>query len=62
MWADLPSVRAVMTIPSVVRLLLIFLASSSVCPFAPVFETFSLPARSTKKSFPVLLEKSLVLF
>lgn len=42
-----------MTIPSALRLLLIFLASSSVWPVAPVLPIFSLPARSTRKSEPV---------
>ena len=48
-----PSVSALMTIPNALRLLLIFLASSSVCPVAPVLPIFSLPARSTRKSEPV---------
>ena len=39
-----PSVRALMTIPSADRDLLIFLASSRVWPVAPVFSTFSDPA------------------
>ena len=49
----LPSVKALMTIPSADKLLLIFLASSSVCPLAPVFPTFSEPARSTRYRLPV---------
>jgi hypothetical protein len=36
-----PSVKALMTIPSADRLLLIFFASSSVCPVAPVFPTYT---------------------
>lgn len=35
----LPSVNALMTIPNAERDLLIFLASSKVCPDAPVFPT-----------------------
>ena len=42
-----------MTRPSALKLLLIFLASSSVCPVAPVLPIFSDPARSTRKSEPV---------
>ncbi len=34
--------------------------SSSVCPVAPVFPTFSEPARSTRFSLPVLVDSSLV--
>ena len=49
----LPSVNALMTIPSADKLLLIFLASSSVWPLAPVFPTFSDPARSTRYRLPV---------
>jgi hypothetical protein len=40
----LPSESALMTWPSADRDWLIFFASSSVCPFAPVLPTFSLPA------------------
>lgn len=36
-----PSVRLLMTIPNADKLLLIFLASSNVCPLAPVFPTYS---------------------
>lgn len=42
-----------MTIPKAERDLLIFFASSRVCPEAPVFPTFSEPARSTKYRLPV---------
>ena len=49
-----PSVSALMTIPRAERDLLIFLASSKVVPDAPVFPTFSEPARSTRYKFPVL--------
>ena len=52
------SVRATMTLPSVVKLLLIFLASSKTCPYAPVFDIFSEPAKSTRNSLPVLHEPS----
>ncbi|RUS14663.1 hypothetical protein BC938DRAFT_477279 [Jimgerdemannia flammicorona] len=49
-----PSVKALMTMPSAVNDLLIFLASSSVCPDAPVLPTFSEPAKSTRWSLPCL--------
>mmetsp|Transcript_301 Transcript_301/g.307 ORF Transcript_301/g.307 Transcript_301/m.307 type:complete len:279 (+) Transcript_301:796-1632(+) len=55
---DFPSVSDVMTNPSIVRDLLIFFASSSLLPAAPVFPTFSLPAKSTRYSFPTFVEKS----
>lgn len=42
-----------MTIPKAESDLLIFLASSKVCPEAPVFPTFSEPARSTRYKLPV---------
>ena len=61
-WVLFPSVRAVITCPKVVRLLLIVLASSRVYPVAPVFATFSLPARSTRYNLPYLELKSVVLF
>ena len=48
-----PSVNALITIPRADNDLLIFLASSRVCPEAPVFPTFSEPARSTRYRFPV---------
>jgi hypothetical protein len=47
------SVSALMTMPSAESDLLIFLASSSVWPDAPVLPTFSEPARSTRYRFPV---------
>ena len=50
------SVSALMTFPNAERDLLIFLASSRVCPVAPVLPTFSLPARSTRKSCPLRTE------
>ena len=43
-----PSVRLMMTRPRAERDLLMFLASSSTVPSAPVFDTFSEPARSTR--------------
>lgn len=52
------SVSALMTFPSVVRLRFIFLASLRICPSAPVFDIFSEPAKSTKKSFPVFALRS----
>ena len=42
--------------PRVVSELLIFLASSSRSPFAPVLETFSEPARSTRNKTPVVFD------
>lgn len=44
------------------KLVLIFLASSKTFPVAPVYEIFSHPARSIKKSLPVLADKSIKLF
>lgn len=58
---DLPSVKHLITIPSVVRDLFIVLASSNVYPFAPVFDTFSEPAKSTRNNLPVFVEKSVLL-
>lgn len=58
MWEALLSVKATITLPKVVKLLFIFLASSKVYPWAPVFIIFSDPAKSTKKSFPILQEPS----
>ena len=57
-WEDFLSVSANMTFPKADKDLLMFFASSSLFPSAPVFPTFSLPARSTKYNFPVLLLKS----
>jgi hypothetical protein len=42
-----------MTIPKADNDLLIFFASSRVCPVAPVLPTFSEPAKSTKYKLPV---------
>lgn len=55
MWVDLPSVKLLITIPSALSDLLIFLASSSVYPVAPVLPTFSLPARSVRYNRPLLI-------
>ena len=49
MWGR-PEVRALMTLPSALRDLLIIFASSMRVPDAAVFFTFSEPARSTKNS------------
>mmetsp|Transcript_29973 Transcript_29973/g.88969 ORF Transcript_29973/g.88969 Transcript_29973/m.88969 type:complete len:209 (-) Transcript_29973:603-1229(-) len=57
-WVDFLSVSALMTLPSAERERLMFLASSSRSPDAPVLATFSLPARSTKCSFPTFTERS----
>ena len=54
---DFPSVRAFITMPNIVKLLFIFFASSNRFPSAPVFDIFSLPAKSTRYSFPVFAEK-----
>jgi hypothetical protein len=56
MKALLPSVRALMTLPRVVRDRLIFLPSSITYPVAPVLDSFSLPAKSIKDNLPVLEE------
>ena len=55
------SVRATITLPSVVKLLLMFLASSNTYPYAPVLEIFSEPAKSTKNSLPTLHDPSSLL-
>ena len=47
-----------MTLPNVDRDKFIFLASSNVSPTAPVFEIFSLPAKSTKFKVPFLINFS----
>ncbi|OMH85159.1 hypothetical protein AX774_g1302 [Zancudomyces culisetae] len=59
---DLPSVSALITIPSADNDLFIFLASSNVCPDAPVFPTFSDPAKSTKLNLPIFVLPSTVFF
>ena len=48
-----------MTFPSADRLLLICFASSSRWSVAPVLETISDPARSTRNSLPVLTVRSI---
>lgn len=50
------SVSALITFPRVVKDKLIFLASSSVAPSAPVLEIRSLPAKSTRLRREVLVE------
>ena len=58
MWFALPcglQVKAFITFPSAERDLLIVLASSRSFPSAPVFSTFSDPAKSTRINFPVLI-------
>jgi hypothetical protein len=45
---DAPVVSAEMQLPRALRLLLMFFASSNTLPCAPVFEIFSLPAKSTR--------------
>ena len=52
MCCDLPSTRAEMTFPSVLRERLIFVASFSLSPEACVLLWRSDPARSTRLSFP----------
>src|ERR1700722_4255662 len=47
-----PSANDEITIPSADNDLLIFFASSSTLPSAPVLDTFSLPAKSTRYSLP----------
>lgn len=54
----LPLLSAKMTMPNTVKLRLIFLASSSVCPTAPCLPAFSEPARSTRYRRPVRVERS----
>lgn len=46
--------KAFITVPKLVKLRLIFLAYSSTFPSAPVFDIFSLPARSMRKRRLVL--------
>ena len=47
-WLLLWSLKAFITLPKAVKLVLIFLASSKTFPSAPVFDIFSLPAKSTR--------------
>ena len=56
------SVRAFITFPNADNDLLIIFASSSTCPDAIVFPTFSDPAKSHKNSFPTLALSFLVFF
>lgn len=53
---DLFSLRAFITNPKVVKDLFIILASSNLAPHAPVLDTFSEPAKSTKESLADLAE------
>ena len=55
MCCDLPSTNADMTFPSADNDKLIFVASLSLSPVACVFDCLSLPARSTKFSFPTVM-------
>ena len=50
----LPSTSADITLPKALKLRLIFVASLSRAPSAFVFDCLSLPARSTRLSFPTL--------
>ena len=50
-WLFFPSLKACITLLKAVRLVLIFFASSRAFPSEPVFETFSLPAKSAKVNF-----------
>ena len=56
----LPSVSYLIQRPSVVNDRLIYYASFSVLPVAPVFPIRSDPARSTKFSLPDFLEPSVI--
>lgn len=56
------SVNALITLPKADSDLLMPLASFKVWPDAPVFPTFSEPARSTRNSLPLLQDPSSVLF
>ena len=51
MWSDF-DVNACITFPNDDNDKFIFFASSNVSPIAPVFDTFSLPAKSTKFNIP----------
>jgi hypothetical protein len=51
---DFPSTSDEITFPRVERLKLIFVASLSLCPVAPVFDCLSDPARSTRFNLPIL--------
>ena len=56
------SVKALMTLPKADNDLLIILASSNVCPLAPVLEIISLPAKSTKHNLPCFVLPVVVSF
>jgi len=61
-WLFYPlSESALMTLPKFVKLRLIFLASSRTLPSAPVFDIFSDPAKSIRKSLLVFEELSRLL-
>lgn len=51
----LPSPKIEITFPNAERDLLIAFASHNLSAVAPVFDTHSDPARSTKESFPTVL-------
>ena len=51
-------VNAWITFPKAESDKFIFFASSNVSPTAPVFDTFSLPAKSTKFNIPFLIKFS----
>ena len=53
MCCDLPSTNAEITLPKADKERLIFVASLSRSPLACVFDCRSLPARSTRLSFPI---------
>ena len=54
-WTDLPSVSLLITIPNVVKLLLIFCASFKPSPVTPVLDSLSDPAKSMRLSLPTLI-------
>lgn len=60
MCSFLSEVRALMTFPRLLKLLLIFFAYYSCTPWHPVLPTFSDPAKSTKYSLLCLLESFLL--
>ena len=55
MWSDF-EVNAWITFPKEESDKFIFFASSNVSPIAPVLETFSLPAKSTKFNIPFFIK------
>lgn len=52
---DFPSTNAEMTLPKAIKERLILVASFSLSPVQPVFACLSLPAKSTRFSFPFLI-------